>query len=588
MTCQRNSKAEEHTAQIDSETARSRQESFKRQEIHLLSSSTTFEMGVDLGDLDVVFLRNVPPEPFNYTQRVGRAGRRDEPSLAITYCRRNPHDLYHFAEPEERVIKGRIYPPRLRIRNEKIILRHMTAIALSAFFKSTGNENRFNTVKDFIVDWSNPKATEDLKRFCENNSALENSIAGAVPESMHNAVGLIGDEWIEEVAGVDSRLDLAVREVCSDYESMEEMRKDAYENHRGTSRIENRIKTIADEGTLIFLSRKAIIPKYGFPVDVVELDTRPDHNRAGVSLQRDLSQAIAEYAPGGKVVANKLEWESCGVKTVSGKQFPVKSYSYSSALDFEQWDDTESTGGVTPLKYLQPIFGFVTPIFERPRQPQRRSKRLYTTRPFFKGFDDPESGTDGEFELRGVMVSEAMPGTLVILCEGRERQGFYICQSCGAHMTRRKSSHKSPEKTGCNGTLDRFSLGHELVTDVVRMQFPDLSDEWEAYSLAYAIVLGAAETLDVPDTDLNVTIAGSNNTQHAAVVLYDNVPGGAGLVSQITEPKVFDRMIVNALKRVAGGCGCDSSCYGCLRSYRNQFAHPRLDRNVAKRLLDAL
>ena len=66
--------AEEHTAQIDSDEARQRQDKFKNGDIHLLSSSTTFEVGVDLGDLEAVFLRNVPPEPFNYTQRVGRAG----------------------------------------------------------------------------------------------------------------------------------------------------------------------------------------------------------------------------------------------------------------------------------------------------------------------------------------------------------------------------------------------------------------------------------------------------------------------------------------------------------------------------------
>ena len=90
---------EEHTAQIESDEARQRQDNFKNGGIHLLSSSTTFKVGVDLGDLEVVFLRNVPPEPFNYTQRVGRAGRRETPGLALTYCHRNPHDLYHYEDP---------------------------------------------------------------------------------------------------------------------------------------------------------------------------------------------------------------------------------------------------------------------------------------------------------------------------------------------------------------------------------------------------------------------------------------------------------------------------------------------------------
>ena len=58
-------RSEEHTAQIDKEKAREFQDAFESGEIHLLSSSTTFELGVDLGDLDTIFLRNVPPEPFN-------------------------------------------------------------------------------------------------------------------------------------------------------------------------------------------------------------------------------------------------------------------------------------------------------------------------------------------------------------------------------------------------------------------------------------------------------------------------------------------------------------------------------------------
>ena len=85
---------------------------------------------MDLGDLDSVFLRNVPPESFNYAQRAGRAGRRDTPGLVLTYCRRNPHDLYHYEEPVDRMIAGAIHAPRLHMTNEKIVLRHMVAVAL--------------------------------------------------------------------------------------------------------------------------------------------------------------------------------------------------------------------------------------------------------------------------------------------------------------------------------------------------------------------------------------------------------------------------------------------------------------------------
>ena len=151
-------------------------------------------------------MRNVPPEPFNYTQPVGRAGRRETPGLAVTYCRRNPHDLYHFENPKERVIEGKVRPPRLQMTNTKIVIRHMVAAALSAFFKE--NSVRFAKVEAFVGDWSNPCAVSDLKRFCENNDELRDSLKQIVPEKMYKDTGLAGDGWIDNLAGPESRFAL--------------------------------------------------------------------------------------------------------------------------------------------------------------------------------------------------------------------------------------------------------------------------------------------------------------------------------------------------------------------------------------------
>ena len=586
-------RAEEHTAQLQSEEAQKRQQKFMTGDIDLLSSSTTFEVGVDLGDLEVVFLRNVPPEPFNYTQRVGRAGRGEIPGLALTYCRRNPHDLYHYVAPEERILKGKVSPPQLHLRNEKIILRHIAAMALSAFFKKPENIERFKKVSMLIDnDWENPGAVTDFQNFCRNNSALKSSLLAVVPEAeeMHEKIGFLNGTWIDRIAGKNSRFADAEKEVCHDYNQMHKKREEyrKADNDDRAARVGKRMKTIADEPSLNFLSRKAIIPKYGFPVDVVELDTRSTGADAKkISLQRDLSQAIAEYAPGAKVVANKKEWESCGVKIIHGKGLPVKYYDYDQARDFRQRAEDAQPEGDLRRKYLSPQFGFVTELLKKPKDPQGRTRRLYTTRPFFEGFVQTEQSQPQPENIHDVKITPALPGRLVVLCEGKERAGFYICRDCGSGYVEKKHPHKTPENNDCQGQLEQLALGHEFVTDVVRLQFPELADQWRAYSLAYAILLGAAQTLSVPSTDLNSTITKGESGNETAIVLYDNVPGGAGLVASLTTPHVFRSVLEEAKNRVNGDCGCSESCYGCIRSYRNQFAHPHLQRKDALHFLES-
>ena len=575
--------AQEHTAQIESDKAREVQEEFKKGRVHLLSSSTTFEMGVDLGDLEVAFLRNVPPEPFNYIQRAGRVGRREDGAsgLVLTYCRRNPHDLYHFENPKKSIIASNVRPPRLRMTNKKIILRHMVAVAFSSFFKHPSNVERFKNVENLVGDFQKPTAVPDLREFCKNDQ-LKRTLCEIVPNHMHKQVGLDDNSWIDNITGPDSRFANTEKEICYDYTSVCN-NIDELTNMRPiqTSKIyhlENRRKTIAGESTLNFLSRKAIIPKYGFPVDVVELDTHSLNKK--VSLQRNLSQAIAEYAPGCKVVANKKEWESCGVKVIPDKQFPVKYYKYTSALNFKQQQESDNSNH--QLKYIEPTFGFVTQYYKQPKDPHRKARRIYTTRPFFPGFTNkPIERTFGS-----VQVTESQPGNLVVLCEGWRKRGFYICRICGKYEEKRKSSHTTPNESKCNGALEQFSLGHELVTDVVRMQFPKINSEEDAYSLGYAVLLGAADVLNVPDTDLNTTVAKGSGGNKAAIILYDNVPGGAGLVAQLNEKSTFKEMLLKSRERMSGGCGCNSSCYGCLRSYRNQFAHQYLKRTTALQFLN--
>ncbi|BCW94145.1 MAG: DEAD/DEAH box helicase [Thermoanaerobaculum sp.] len=588
-------RVEEHTAQLDKEKAREFQREFRHGNIHVLSCSTTFELGVDLGDLDTIFLRNVPPEAFNYAQRVGRAGRRSGyPGFAITYCRRGPHDLYHFSVPE-RMLTGKVRPPVLSLRNEKIIARHIAAVALSRFFRAY--PERFKTVESLFGELQNPYGVADFRTFLrEHQAELEESLRAIVPADMIIQLGLDNGTWINKIAGDESRFSLAEAEVSSDYRTVSQLEENARNErkYRDADWARRRAETIASEEVLSFLSRKAVIPKYGFPVDVVELDTqRTQQNQEAfeVLLQRDLSIAISEFAPTSKLVANKKVWTSYGLKRVAEKEWPRKFYKRCPRHNvFYQWERGQPEpptpcGDRLPVyQYVIPRFGFVTDR-DRPREPKSRTVRVFTTRPYFAGPLGPEPDMITVPSNSPIIrMKKASPGSMVVLCEGRRGEGFYVCGTCGAGFRKREKTHKTPYGQDCRGTLEQVSLGHEFVTDVLQLQFllrPEgrIEPIWFAYSLAYALVEGAAEVLEVPSTDLSATVAHSEGYP-IPIILYDNVPGGAGLVARLEREEVLKACLEAAHKRVSGNCGCEenTSCYGCLRSYRNQFTHQYLQR----------
>jgi hypothetical protein len=115
----------EHTAQLTNKRGSEYQKDFMAGKINVLSSSTTFEMGVDVGALKAVMLRNVPPAASNYIQRAGRAGRRREgAAYAVTYCRNMPHDQYHFHRSED-IVNGKIALPLINLQNQRLAQRHI-------------------------------------------------------------------------------------------------------------------------------------------------------------------------------------------------------------------------------------------------------------------------------------------------------------------------------------------------------------------------------------------------------------------------------------------------------------------------------
>jgi hypothetical protein len=198
--------------------------------------------------------------------------------------------------------------------NERIVTRHIAAVALSFYFRAF--VGRFAKAETLFIDLGAPRAVADFKAFLvSNRPTIEGTIRGVLPKEMATQLVLSDGSWIERIAGKESRFALAEEEVSSDYKNVMDLEERARNkrDYRTAEWAQRRADTIAKEEVLSLLSRKAVIPKYGFPVDVVELDTQrtqQSQEAFEVSLQRDLSIAISEFAPTSKLVANKKEWTS--------------------------------------------------------------------------------------------------------------------------------------------------------------------------------------------------------------------------------------------------------------------------------------
>ena len=622
--------AREHTAQLATKTAGEYQKLFEEGAINVLSCSTTFEMGVDVGELEATFQRNVPPETSNYIQRAGRAGRRtSSAAFSVTFARRNSHDMTFFQKPSE-IIAGKIAAPLLEIDNEKIAVRHLNSVVVAAFFRERPEFFMEKTKRIVSFDDKDNMGVE-LKKYLDSKPQdLLDSLHGVFNEKLCKMLGV--DDWsfTKEIVGEDGKLNIAIRERESNIAGLMELKKnvsaESTDKELGDARaVTKLIETLDDEGSINFLSAKGVLPKYGFPIDTVSLDIINNKNKDAekIDLSRDLSMAISEFAPPAEIVANGKQWKSYAINTIPDKSWPT--YIYHECPNCKKifppkGDVTEVTididdaveicsvcgGELKPRKFIVPMFGFSTSYSDKPRQVgESRPRAYYSTQTQFwtdEGLTELQKQEVKEctidFKGKALHAKYSPGGKLFILNQGTNGAGIYVCPECGfatevAKLPKGKG-HKTKYGRPCyNKTLQRVSLGHQFSTDILKLNLPKHEIEQEHadslgykdqyLSVMYAILEGASAALDISRNDISGCVTADNQ-----IILYDDTPGGSGFVKYIFGN--LQEVLEKAKEKVNGSCGCtaETSCYGCLRNYGNQFYHDILSRGLAYKYLDWL
>ncbi len=614
----------EHTAQLDKEKAYEYQNKFKNKQIDVLSCSTTFEMGVDVGSLETVLMRNMPPSPANYAQRAGRAGRSIKSSAyALTFCTKGNHDFSYFNEPEE-MIRGRINPPIFKVENEKIAIRHVYASALAFFWKI--HTEYFKTVKDFVTvnEAKKTNGVDEFKKYIEGHPAnLKEYLLKFLPEALKDRFEINSFGWVDSLIGEEGALTKAVQDYNDELAKLDFSLKQANEGKGGNPNyIAMRKRNFEEESILTFFSRKNVMPKYGFPVDTVPLAiyetgkyTKNKDVVYHLDLSRDLGMAISEYAPGSQVVADGRLITSRYIRKVPNLAW--KMYDYvkcdCKTLNIDQHIEYMNPEHLCRCRtcgselrqekirtFIVPEFGFQANKVEKATLV--KPKRTYNGEVSYVGnqtnaVSQPVVNGNRKYEMMFSQNDE-----LAILNEAN----FMVCEACGYTDVKTSENglkrvmekeHESSTGAKCpNKTLKRYSLGYRFLTDVIQIKFgwPELTEFDQALSVLYAIMKGACNVLDLEQSDIAGTIEYflNEDTHHGSykIILYDDTPGGAGHVKRLYDGEVFERTLKETY-RIVNMCNCggdakDTSCYNCLRNYANQRYHNIIQRRYVLDFLD--
>ena len=316
----------EHTAQVQADTRQEREEEFRSGGLPILFCSPTMELGVDIAQLNVVNMRNVPPTPANYAQRSGRAGRSGQPAFVYTYCSGfSPHDQYYFKHPE-RMVSGAVTAPRLDLLNRDLVEAHVHAIWLSEAKLGLGTTLAEKILVVTEEDLSLPLKDQVKEKLADASARLRarqrarHLLESIGPELLEAA--WYRDDWLDDVfTRLPQRFDEACNRWRSLYKAAVQQRQlqnrtigdhsrqqfDRDRAKRLRAQAESQINLLTNpqnafEGDFYsyrYFASEGFLPGYNFPRLPLSAFIPARRGRRGKDefLSRPRFLAIAEYGP---------------------------------------------------------------------------------------------------------------------------------------------------------------------------------------------------------------------------------------------------------------------------------------------------
>ncbi len=632
----------EHTGQLSNEDRVAREGLFREGTISSLFCSPTMELGIDIADLNIVHMRNVPPNPANYAQRSGRAGRSGQTALIFTYCSAwSPHDRNYFKEAAS-MVAGSVVPPRIDLKNEELIRSHFNAYLLMEL----GLSNLNSSVSELIEVARNLQLKESVKQSIDNGiehykqhwiESFKSTIAELLPKL--SGFYWYTPNWLEkEVNTFYKRFDTAFDRWRTLYLNANRMRETAQiiiddptikfeSNEKREARTqrnigEKQMALLTNEAgrqhgnesefyVFRYLASEGFLPGYNFTRLPVRAFAGNRYQESGEYISRARFIALKEFGPqnliyhnGNKYRVNRLMLADGDSKLQKIKISRQTGYAF---LDEEmkaanndpitqaalKGNNVDTPGNLLELGEVE-----ATPQERISCEEEERMSQGFEMDRHFRYVDGIRSTRQaviksGDQPLLNLIFG---PSTELIQLNKKWRRsvedGFFIDKRNGKWLRQRDLENESVSENARNVILFARDWADTLYIQPVK----DLEvDADQVASLSYALKRGIEKLFQVEENEIGVWVMG--DPEHPNIMLYEASEGSLGILSQLIENPVkmkelftatYAAMHFNPTTKTDTRPKLPKASYEDLLSYYNQMQHDILDRFSIKLPLERL